>query len=190
MARTLENYRELVLMLLPRGDAWQGHADIEAYATAVAEEFVRVDARALQLLNESLPSRVTELIGEWEEDHGLPDSCAKIAETLVERRNVLINKIRGIEDQSRQTYIDRAAQLGYTITITEFAPGDDIPGYPTVPTSDAAYFIQINAPLSGYVHRRCGEPLGQLFASWVIEQMECALQQIKQSHMTLIFSYT
>ncbi|NRB43171.1 MAG: DUF2313 domain-containing protein, partial [Pseudomonadales bacterium] len=123
---------------------------------------------------------------EWD----LPGCCADTAETIDERHNVLANKLRGIENQSRQTFIDRAAHLGHTITVTEYAPGDVIPGHSYIPPADACFFIQINAAVGKVIPRHIGDEFGGAFNSWNKQQLECALQEIVLSHMTLIFSYS
>lgn len=191
MARSVEQYQQLLIALLPRGAAWPTEPDSELgkLMLGVAEECRRIEQRIDTLIEESDPRTVFELIDEWEKDWGLPSKCVQPT-TLQERRNVLTNKMIGIPNQSRQTYIDRAAQLGYSITITEYAAGDTVPGQPQIPAADAAYVLQINAGATTQQFLRCGEPIGQHFSTWGNELLECGLNAIKQSHRILIFSYT
>ncbi len=191
MARTVEQYRDFVLALLPQGHAWSRDPDTELanLCEAVGEEFRRIELRVDALIEESDPRTVYELIDEWEKDWGLPGHCY-VPQTLQERRNVLVNKMVSVEDQSRQTYIDRAAQIGYTITITEYASGDSVPGHAEIPAADAAYVIQVNAPLDNQQFLHCGDPIGEPFSTWGNELLECDLSGIKQAHKILIFSYT
>lgn len=192
MAGTVEEYRDLLLMLLPVGSAWPREldSDIAKLFTGVAEEFARIDGRAEVLLGESIPSQTFELISDWENDWGLPGCCAGTPEAITERQGVLVNKILGVEDQSRQTFIDRAAQLGHVITITEYAPGESVPGHSEIPAPDACYVIQVNATLDNQVYRQCGGAMGEPFSTWGNQQMECALREILQAHKILIFSYS
>jgi uncharacterized protein YmfQ (DUF2313 family) len=191
MARSVDDYRDLLLMLLPVGDAWSRDvdSDIAKLFKGVAEEFVRIDGHAELLLKESVPSGVTALIEEYEKDWDLPGKCIAPG-TVNERRNVLVNKVIGIRDQSRQTYIDRAARLGVAITITEYAPGDSVPGHAEIPTPDACYVIQVNAALTNQVFRVSGSATGEAYSTWGNAQMECALREILQAHKILIFSYS
>lgn len=192
MARTVGQYRDMLLLLLPRGDVWRAESDsaLHKIATAVGAEYRRIEQFAENLVEESDPRTVVDLIGEWETDWGLPTDCTGPLTTLTERRNALVNRIVGIADQSRQTYIDRAAQVGYTITITEYVAGDSVPGLPAMPVADAAYAVQINAPLNSIQYRQCGQPHGELFAAWGNELLECTLNEISLAHHTLLFSYT
>lgn len=186
MPRTAEQYRDSLMLLLPKGDIWAG-ADIEQLMTAVAPEYQRMESRMEDLLDESDPRSVADLIDDWERDWGLPTNCTGPLALLSERRNALVNRMIGIPDQSRQTYIDRAVQVGYVITITEFSAGDVVPG---IPAADAAFAVQINAPLDTVQARTMGSPMGEAFSSWGNTLLECSLNEIAQSHHFFIFSYT
>lgn len=190
MARTLEQYSELVLMLLPRGDVWSRDGELAAIATAIAEECVRVELLANQLIEESDTRSVVDLIDEWETDWGLPTQCTGPLATLQLRRDALTTRFVGIANQSRQTYIDRAASVGYAITITEYSAGDAVPALPSLPAPDSAFAVRINAPLDTVQQRVMGSPMGEAFASWGNELLECTLNEIQQSHHILIYSYT
>lgn len=56
-----------LLQLLPRGAAWARSLDgtLGTLLEALAGELERIEDRALQLLRESLPSTVEELVDEW-----------------------------------------------------------------------------------------------------------------------------
>ena len=189
MARRLAQYRDQLLVLLPRGAIWSQDGELADYCQAIAEEFRRLEFRAELLVEESDPRTVFELIDEWEKDWGLPDACLGALPLLPDRRDVLTNKIVNIANQSRQTYINRAAKLGYTITVTEYSSGDAIPGHPEIPIADAAYAVQINSALDTILYRHCGDPCGEPFASWDNLLLECSLKAIQQSHQLLLFSY-
>lgn len=187
---SLADYAELVLSLFPRGMAWC-HKQLQPLATAIAEECRRIHVFAEQLLDEADPRTTTELINEWEADWGLPAKCTGQLSTLEERRAALTNRVVGMQDQSRQTWIEYAARIGYVITITEYAAGDTVPGRPDIPPADAAFAVQINAPLTSYRERQMGEEMGGAFASWGDNSLlECSMQEIVPSHLILLFSYT
>ena len=190
MARSLEQYRHMLLALLPRGYAWPADGELGDISIALGEELKRIEERAEGLIDESDPRSVIELIDDWENDWGLPDPCLGHAGTLQQRRELLTNKIVGIANQSRQTYIDRAADLGYAITITEFTEGDTVPGHPQIPAIDAAYILQINSTVNTIDPRSYSAFYGEAYASWGNEILECALNAIKQSHRLLIFNYS
>ena len=176
-------------MLLPRGDIWDGETFAEL-AEAMAPEQRRLEQMIELLVEESDPRTCSQLIDEWEIDWDLPTICTGPLETLQLRRNALVNRMVGIPDQSRQTYIDRADQVGYAITITEFSAGDAVPGHGEIPAADSAFAVQINASTDTYQHRVCGSPCGEPLATWGNELLECTLSEISQSHHLLLFAYT
>jgi len=84
---------------------------------AIAERF---ELMADLLEVESDPRYTIELLPDWERNWGLPDPCVKEPTTVGERRLALLQRMTMIGAQSRQFFIDLAASLGYTITITEY----------------------------------------------------------------------
>lgn len=193
MALKSQEYQRLLLDLLPRGLAWPKEAltTTALFFRAFAEALCAFESRVKGLIDEADPRTTTELINEWEADWGLPAKCTGQLSTLEERRAALTNRVVGMEDQSRQTWIEYAARIGYVITITEYAAGDTVPGRPDIPPADAAFAVQINAPLTSYRQRQMGEEMGGAFASWGDNSLlECAMQEIVSSHLILLFSYT
>ena len=82
-----------------------------------------VDARAADLLErESDPRSTIELLPDWERNWGLPDPCYTSPQSIDERQRALVMRMTMLGAQSRQFFIDVAAMLGYTITITEYRP--------------------------------------------------------------------
>jgi hypothetical protein len=82
-----------------------------------------VDGRAADLLERESDPRITvELLPDWERNWGLPDPCYTAPQTVAQRQTALIARMTLWGSQSRQWYIDFAAFLGYTITITEYRP--------------------------------------------------------------------
>lgn len=124
MARDFNTYKRLLQALLPIGRAWRSDDPVrEELLTAKAVEFVRVDDRMDDLLTESDVRTTTELIGEHEEDFGLPDGCIIPSDlTILERQTALLTKLRSLGRLNKQYYIDLAAALGYTIHIEEYTP--------------------------------------------------------------------
>lgn len=175
----IAGYQQQLLTLLPRGQAWQQPADSELglLMLALAEEFARIDARAKLLLQESLPSMVEDLLEEWEQDYGLPDTCTITAQTLSERRESLVQKYKIHGSQSREFLQELAAAIGFSITFTE------------------------------YQHRRHGQPFGQpwygLDWNFVIDinvdtpnadpykiaRLECVFYRLIHAHKIIRFNY-
>lgn len=87
-----DEYRQQLLALLPRGDAWPKDPDSQQSKVmgALAHEFARVDGRAADLRLEFNPATATEMLDEWEASHGLPDYCATVPTTPEDRRTALM----------------------------------------------------------------------------------------------------
>lgn len=192
MSLNAENYLQQMQALLPNGLAWAKSSDtvLAKLLTAFAEEFKRVDYRADDLLNEADPRTTNELLAEWEYIAGLPDLCTGIPPTIALRRELLVSKLTNVGGQSKQFYIDLAAKLGFTITITEFKRyrvnsrvNDPINGV------DWAFVWRVNTEQNTIrkfkVSSRVNEPL----ASWGNAALECAITRLKPAHTHVQFAY-
>jgi uncharacterized protein YmfQ (DUF2313 family) len=86
-----------------------------------AIEFEKFEERVTNLLKEAIPGLSRELLPEWETDLGLPDACSTPVQSEAERAQIAHSKyVTPNTGQSKQFYIDYAALLGATITVTEF----------------------------------------------------------------------
>lgn len=112
---TPQDYRELLFSLLPPGMVWPTEPDsnLQRLLAGSAEEFARVDARALELLAEADPRQADALFPEWESSFGLPSDCAPAEQSLADRRVALIGRIVGRGGMRHTDYIDLAEGLGY-----------------------------------------------------------------------------
>jgi uncharacterized protein YmfQ (DUF2313 family) len=122
---TPDDMTQVLADLLPPGAVWPRQPDTDLMKTmaGLAVEFARLLARDCDLLTESYPGTATETITDWERICGLPDECTGPLETLQERRQAVLAKLSSRGGQSRQYYIDSAADLGFEIAkITEFRP--------------------------------------------------------------------
>ncbi len=189
---TAEHYLRQLQALLPQGAAWnrEDDATLTQYLHAMAEEFARIDGRVDRLLEELDPRTVLEMLDDWERAYGLPDPCTDTADTLVERRNVLHEKVTRIGSQSRQYYIDIAARAGYEITITEFDPFtvDDT-------VNDAIYGVlwqfawQVNAPAETVTDFIVQSGVNEPLRDWGNEILECLITRLKPAHTYVQFAY-
>lgn len=195
MAVSAEQYARQLRALLPTGPAWD-EQDKETVMTrlleAVADELARIDARSDDLLREWNPSTTLELLPDWERVMGLPDECVGVAQTVPERRDAIIAKLTLIGGQSRQFFIDLAAALGYTITITEFQEfqaGFSCAGDPCCGEA-WAYAWQVNGPEVTVRVFLCGQnSSGDRLRTWGNEKLECAITQRKPAHTHVLFAY-
>lgn len=195
MSKVLD-YIEQLASLLPPGIAIRRETDTDVYKllNGMAEELARIDARGDDVLRESDPRTTVELIGEWETQVGLPDEClGDIDQTLQQRRNAVVARLTGRGGQSRQFFIDLAASLGYTVTITEFRPfragiseaGD------ALTNGDWIFTWRVNAPETTITYFRAGaSTAGEPLRAWGNEQLECAIERVAPAHTIVQFAYS
>ena len=123
MGRTATDYAAALVALMPRGRAWvagEPGFDQAAVIGALASAWAAVDASAQALLDNSLPGANTSLLPEWEETLGLPNAIAGL--TTAQRSAQVLSRFVGTGGQSQPYFIAFAAALGFTITITTYAP--------------------------------------------------------------------
>lgn len=124
--RSGSDYREAFFSLLPSGQAWPKHSIgsvLWMTCDGLCEYWGTVDGRAADLLETESDPRITmELLPDWERNWGLPDPCYSAPQTIGERQKALIMRMTMMGGQSCQWFIDFAAFIGYSITITEYRP--------------------------------------------------------------------
>ncbi|HDR8930428.1 TPA: DUF2313 domain-containing protein [Burkholderia vietnamiensis] len=180
--------------LMPRGRVWPRAADAvqTQVLSGLAPSYERQTARANYLLVDAFPATAYELLPEWEETLGLPDPCAGPAPTIPQRQNQVVARFVGGGGPSISDLIQFAANLGYIITITQFAEaragqlkaGDACCG------TDWSFAWQVNAPLNTIVFALAGAMAADdALASWGNAVLECELKAIAPAHTILIFAY-
>lgn len=181
--------------LMPRGRAWPREPDavMTQVLTGLVQAYARHTARSNYLLVDAFPATAVELLPEWEATLGLPDPCAGPAPTVAARQAQVVARLTNSGGQSSQYFIEYAARLGYTITITEFAParvGVSRVGQP-LNGRDWAFAWQINAPLNTITRSRAGiARAGEPLAAWGNAVLECEIQEIVPAHTIPIFAYS
>lgn len=115
VARTAADYHQQLVALLPPGPAWEAEYQPELHALlkAFAAELARVDARGLQLQNESFLDGFHELLPDWERVLGLPDECLGATGTVAERKTMVRLRLTELGEQTPAYYVQLAARLGY-----------------------------------------------------------------------------
>lgn len=192
--RTIEQYRSLILNLLPRGLAWARERgfNMRDMIDAIAEEFYRIDLRADQALLEGDPRTTTEMLEEWEAMVGIPDECAPPALTLERRRADVIARLTMRGSLNKQFYIDFAAYLGYTITIDEyrqFQVGFSSAGDPLT-NGDWVYAFLVHAPVETIKYFSTGiSQVGDPLANWGNAFLECSIHKRKPAHTLDLYTY-
>ncbi|MFZ6690220.1 YmfQ family protein [Undibacterium sp. SXout20W] len=188
------DYLSALQSLLPRGRVWpRDPASIQTQVlSGLTPVYARQNLRSNQLLADVLPSTTLELLPEWEMTLGLPDPCAGVAPTIQARQAQVLARFTGVGGQSVAYMKAFATNLGYNVTITQFAParaGGLAAGLPVC--GDAfAHAWQVSAHVfslfSFLAGSSCaGDPLG-MFDNKVLE---CELREIAPAHTTVFFTY-
>lgn len=193
---TANEYLAQLQALLPQGPAWprEANAALTQLLAAWADELARVDGRAADLIEEADPRTTAELLADWERVADLPDACVAaygITQTTAQRRAALVAKLTTIGGQSAAYFISLAASLGYTISVTEFAPftagsdaGDDLTN------GDWAYAWQVNAPQETIIEFSAGaSSAGDPLRAWGNELLECVIRRLRPAHTHVLFAY-
>jgi len=170
------DYKQQLVALLPPGDAiaTDDESTFGKLLTAISQELARVDGQADELLLEVLPSTTSELLADWEMVLGLPDNCANPPGTIEGRRLEVLSRLVSTGGQSRQYFIDVAASLGFSITITE--PATHV------------WDVQTDSASN---HFRAGSPAGEPLRTFGGENstLECRLGVDKPAHSRLTFTH-
>jgi uncharacterized protein YmfQ (DUF2313 family) len=193
---TSADYLAQLQALLPQGPAWPREADaaLTQLLAAWADELARVDGRAADLIEEADPRTTAELLADWERVAGLPDACvAALAgtQTTAQRRAVLVAKLTTIGGQSAAYFIDLAASLGYTITVTEFDLHDveDNVEHPLT-AAPWQYAWQVNAAQDTIGTFTVIDTVEDPLAWWGNDLLECVINRLKPAHTHVLFAYT
>jgi uncharacterized protein YmfQ (DUF2313 family)/photosystem II stability/assembly factor-like uncharacterized protein len=122
---THRRFDPVVVLLLPRGPAWDPENDLvlKKVVAALATELSRVEFRGRKLQRELDPATTFECLTDWEESYGLPD-CAQ-PETLEARRAAILAKLLAQlgHDQSEGWWAEALGKLGYEPVFVHGYPG-------------------------------------------------------------------
>lgn len=121
---TATDYLRALQGLMPRGPAWSRDPDsaLTALMQGLAQEFARIEARSLELVDEADPRTTTELLDDWERLFGLPDADAPTS-TDAERRAAIVARFVGVGSPTEVRMLQLAMAVGYGgITISYYSP--------------------------------------------------------------------
>ncbi len=197
MAYSASNYRDLFLRLLPRGGAWVKDVGTTLYEffSSLAEESHRVDVRMEDLLRERHTLTTAELLTDHELDLGIPDECVDLATSLTERRIYANAKLTYIGGQSKGYFIELADSLGYTVTITEFAPfitgvaGAGDPVHDEEAIFNWLVTINVADPTVIYFTAGSSEAGDLLVYFFGLDILICVFEKYKPAHTHLLWAY-
>lgn len=198
MAVDAQAYRRQLFALLPSGIAWpppERSTRLGDLLEALGEELARVDGRLDDALTEADPRTTSELLGEWEQQLGLPAPAAELETTLTGRRFAVVAKLTNRGGQSRAHFSDVAKALGYAVEPEDIeehaqfragqsAAGDALLG------SNAPHAWTVHAPIATATFARAGEvTAGEPICSFGNDPLEAHLRAAAPAHSTVVFAY-
>ena len=196
VARSALEYRQQLQGLLPSGPAWDPELvpEIDLVLTGVSVEFSRLDARAVDLLNEMDPAGVSELVPDWEAIMGLPDACLGPNPAFEDRRLAVRRRLVEVGGQSRAYFLEIAVSQGYqNPTITEHrAPrmGRSRFGSANFGTWSAQFMWTLNTGSRQKQGRRFGVSYwGERFGTNPGNALECLIRRAAPAHTTVHINY-
>ena len=179
---------------MPLGAVWPRDSSQLPALTALilAQPYARNAASAAGLLVDAFPATTDQLLPEWEETLGLPDPCAGPSPTLQQRQAQVLARFIDNGGASVEYFIAYAAALGFSITISQFAPSSAGSLRAGKPANGEAWAFawQVNAPSTAVTVFRAGmsaagEPL-QAFGNAVLQ---CEIERLAPAHTTVTFAY-
>lgn len=189
------DFTSALLGLLPRGRVWpKGLDSVHVRAVSCyAPTFQRLSDTAVGLLVDAFPATTVDLLLEWEASLRLPDPCAGPSPTLQARRAQVVARFTNSGGQSVAFFVAFAASLGYSVTVTQYAPfrvEQAACGHP-LGGEEWAHTWAINSSLNTITRFRVGQSsVGEPLVSWSNRVLECELAQAKPAHTYLQFHYT
>lgn len=180
---TQADYLAQLMALAPQGAAWsrESGSTLSAVFQGLADELARVDARARDLMVQTDPRVVTEMLTDWERAYGLPDGCVTAEPTPDGRRLALHHKVASLGGQSPAYYVGMSALLGYLTDVEEFTPSRLPLTLPTRLRSRPwafAWRVAVYGPLE-----LTEDPI---YAS---ADIECVIRRLKPAHTVVSFDY-
>jgi uncharacterized protein YmfQ (DUF2313 family) len=117
-------YARALRLLLPPGRLFdEPGAELTLLLGALADELARVDARGVDLVNESDPRTAVETLSDWESMVGLPDDrVLSIPSTTAARQVAIVAKLVARGGQSPGYFAALCAACGYPLlSITNYS---------------------------------------------------------------------
>lgn len=112
---TAEDYHAQLRLLLPPGPAWdrEFNPGLDELLQAGAELLAKEDLRAADLLAESDPYTVRELVPDWERVMDLPDPCLGDSPKFEDRQLAVRRRLVEVGGQSPAYFVELAIGQGY-----------------------------------------------------------------------------
>jgi uncharacterized protein YmfQ (DUF2313 family) len=188
--RSADDYWEMLKALIPPGRALKGPI-VGALLKAYAQEFARVHAKAVALLEEADPATTLKLLGEWEAFAGLPGPCVADKNSLLAtRRAALRAKLLDFWGQTKEGYIALAASYGVELTIEEIRENTCLST--CVDPLYSATWVNVwrfRFPSTLVHYQTCLDNVMTPLADWGNDELECLIRARQPAHAIFLFAY-
>ncbi len=205
ITRDARAYGTQLRQLLPRGAAWDvpEGSTFDNLCVALGEEFARIDARAIDLLEEADPRTALEMLADWERIAALPDACTGAPDNVSERQVALHHKLTRVGSQSRSGYAELAARVGYQVWIEEHRPARSGEGRGALRIGDRlnsqdwgfVWTVHVR-PYDGFFTEnsfvavaRIGDRIGVRLRGFGALDVECLIRRAAPAHTLVQFAY-
>ena len=194
-----DNHTKALIQQLPRGERWWGKLTapgkwLYEVLAAMAIELQRLDDKAEALRLEAIPANATTTLTRWEEFEALPDKLNPVLGSFEQRRVTAQDYLTDEDILTKQQLIDRAAELGFEITIDEpcadVRPCGVLICGQRMSQESQRFIVKINIlnAISGLSGRlgilQCGQPMG----SKSTNQVEALCRWHILEHYEIVFN--
>ncbi len=182
---TAADYLAQLMALAPQGAAWsrESGSTLSALFEGLADELARVDGRAGDLMVQTDPRVVTEMLDDWERAYGLPDGCVTADPTPAGRRLTLHQRVASLGGQSARYYVGLSALLGYEAEVESFRPSRLPLTLPT-PLRGRPWAFAWRVAVYGPAEMGDDSPI---YAS---ADLECVISRARPAHTLVSFDYS
>ena len=194
--RTAADYYQQLVALLPPGPAWDVELvpEIGELLQAGSVELAREDLRLSDLLAESDPATVRELVPDWEQVMGLPDPCLGENPAFEDRQLAVRRRLVEVGGQTPAFFVQLAISQGYpNATVTEHrAPrfGSARFGRAHFGTWSAQFMWTLNTGPRRRLGRRFGVSyFGERFGANPSGALECVIRRSAPAHALEFINY-
>lgn len=190
-APTIEQAASQLASTIPDGRAWQAKnipgTNMHALVSACAAEFREIQIQMETLAAEFNVRLTDQLLPDWEASTGLPEECLGTMQSLADRRNAVIIRLRKIPFVTKADYEQLAYDLtGLSVTVTPGAEIELFPlDFPIHFASGNSYFklyVTFNDAISGFPYLF---PFN--FVSTGDNIIRCVFEQIAPANVLIIF---
>ncbi len=191
---TIDQHTQSLADYMPNGELFLAkninNSNFRQLLKGWSYELQRLEATLIEVAQEYDPNTTNDFIAQWEQTVGIPDDCFTNETDIVTRRNQVLFKLRAEGANTPQDFIDLAALLGYTITISWPAEVEFFPPY------DVPINLITGVPESRYVWIVTGvglipnlPPYNVPFSLISSQQsvLICAFNKLKPAHTKIIF---